>query len=141
MKKSVITLLLVVVFTQAGFSQIDFGPRISFLTSNLTLKNVPSLVDDGSYQVGFQAGVFARLSLASKWYVQPEVLYTASGASLEIVNQRFDYDFDRIDVPVLVGTKLGPVRLNAGPVVRFQLDSKVTLPDGAAVFVNNEFND
>lgn len=44
---------------------------------------------------------------------------TSTSISNEV--KTFDFEFNRLDVPILAGVKLGPLRLNAGPVMSFTI--------------------
>jgi hypothetical protein len=92
-------------------------------TSNITaLENA---------QWGFHGGLFARIKLGPI-YLQPEVVFTTStfeynvdeGASLDVLKKQ---TFNRLSIPLLVGFKLGPVRINAGPAAAIQIGSPEAL--------------
>ncbi|MFN0174533.1 MAG: porin family protein [Saprospiraceae bacterium] len=81
---------------------------------------------------GTQFGAYMRFG--NKFFVQPEVLFNSnktdykigeSGIGEVIRNEKYQY----LDIPVLVGVKLGPLRLNAGPVGHYFLNSKSELTD------------
>jgi hypothetical protein len=66
--------------------------------------------------------------------VKPELYFNAGGGTLEQVvdngpNEVLNVKFSRIDVPVLAGVKLGPIRLNAGPVGSFVISETTDLTD------------
>ncbi len=130
--KKLIAIVLVVFVSIPVFSQIKFGIKAGVSTSSLSmsdLKNVSYL--NTSYTVdaltsakyGFQGGFFMRVTLFGV-YIQPELLLTtrtneytvtditnSSAPVATVVKQ----NFNKLDIPVLVGFKLGPIRLNAGP--------------------------
>ncbi len=74
---------------------------------------------------GLVGGVFVRVG--NSFYVQPEALLSRKGGRLESADPSdptgdLDLRFTNLDVPVLVGVKLGDVlRLNAGPMASFNL--------------------
>ena len=134
MKRSVLTLLLLLAFAGSAFAQIDFGPRFTLITSNIRVPAADPIFDS-DFELGYQVGLFARIKLpGTQWYVQPEALYNVSGGIINEPGGAFDYDIQRLDFPVLVGRKLGPVRVNAGPVIRRNLETKVFVPDGTILF-------
>lgn len=74
----------------------------------------------GESVTGYQAGLMARIKIAMV-YVQPEIYFNTTGGTVEQVVENgpteiLDVQFNRIDIPLLVGLKFGPARINAGPV-------------------------
>ncbi|MGB9746755.1 MAG: porin family protein [Bacteroidales bacterium] len=86
--------------------------------------------------VGFHFGGFARITV-SKFFLQPQVLFSSTGGEVKIREVKFDTTFfrnqrfNRVDIPVLAGYKLGFLRLEAGPVATFTLSRKNDLFDWA----------
>jgi len=81
---------------------------------------------------GTQFGAYMRFG--NRFFVQPEVLFNSnkvdykigeSGVGEVIKNEKYQY----LDIPVLMGVKLGPVRLQAGPVGHYFLKSTSELTD------------
>jgi hypothetical protein len=81
---------------------------------------------------GTQIGGYMRFG--NKFFVQPEVLFNSnkvdykigeSGVGNVIKNEKYQY----LDIPVLMGVKLGPVRLQAGPVGHYFLNATSELTD------------
>ncbi|MDO8367403.1 MAG: outer membrane beta-barrel protein [Saprospiraceae bacterium] len=81
---------------------------------------------------GTQFGGYMRFG--NKFFIQPEVLFNSnkidykigeSGVGEVIKNEKYQY----LDIPVLMGVKLGPVRLQAGPVGHYFLNSRSELTD------------
>ena len=95
--------------------------------------NIEAL-EDASW--GFHGGIFMRLKLLAL-YVQPELVfasntydYTVKTATLTAtLTEVKSQTFNRISVPLLVGFKLGPLRLNAGPAASIQMGSPEALID------------
>ena len=61
-------------------------------------------------------------------HIQPELLFTSAGGKYTVENvtqQLKDEDvkqtFNRVDIPIIIGYKIGPARLVAGPVASFIL--------------------
>src|SRR5690606_17342287 len=77
-------------------------------------------------------GAFVRFSIMG-FYIQPELVFASrtdeykieEGVEAEIVKQKFN----QLDLPILLGAKLGPVRLNAGPAARLLINSPKDLID------------
>lgn len=88
-------------------------------------------VESGDRKLGYHFGAYGRLNLPF-FFVQPELLYTFQNSEITYTDnggsqKSLEIDYSRFDVPVLVGTKLGPVRFGLGPVATFAINS----PDGA----------
>jgi hypothetical protein len=160
MKRFYLLALLMLLILPNAFSQLQFGVKGGIVTSSSTLDK--TLTEDQlkganvdynqlkleatDAQVGFQAGLFGRLSLAAL-YVQPELMFTSTSSKVkvsklidsespdpEIKNQ----EFKKIDIPIMVGWKFGPARLQAGPVGSIMLDKKSAIE--AATEFKEEFN-
>ncbi|WP_375585705.1 porin family protein [Cyclobacterium xiamenense] len=82
-------------------------------------------------KMGYHLGAFARINLPII-FLQPEVLYTNTGGSFS--NNTFNYDvsFDRLDIPVMIGMKLGGLfRIQAGPVASYVFNSDLVARNGS----------
>jgi len=140
MMKKLFTILLVVVLSIPAFSQIKFGIKAGVSTTNLsmaTLKTVTSgttsytveALENAKY--GFHGGAFMRLTILGI-YIQPELLlstrtneYTVKNItnSAAPVTTIVKQNFNKLDIPVMLGFKLGPVRLNAGPAASLLINT------------------
>jgi hypothetical protein len=155
--KKLFAILFVVLISIPAFSQIKFGLKAGVSTTSLsmpTIKTVTSPASSGSntYTVdaltnakyGFHFGAFVRLTFFGV-YLQPEVLFstrTNEYTVKDVTNQASPVSyiakqsFNKLDIPVMLGFKLGPLRLNAGPVGSLLINSPkaiITNPD----FKNN----
>jgi cellobiose-specific phosphotransferase system component IIB len=127
--KKLSVIVLVVLISIPAFSQIKFGLKAGVSTTNLsmaTLKTVTS--GNTSYTVdalttakyGFHGGVFMRITLFVI-YLQPELLFSTRTNEYTVkdiqtnVSSITKQNFNKLDIPVMLGLKLGPLRLNAGP--------------------------
>ncbi len=102
-----------------------------------SLKTKDNLTDENNI-MGYQAGIFARAG-ATGIYFQPELYlgtkgteYTMIQTTAETVEQKAKVKFTTLDLPLLLGTKIGVDKLNlrfmAGPVISFKIDDKTTFP-------------
>lgn len=80
-------------------------------------------------KTGYVGGVYMRFG--SKFFVQPEFVFSAKGGSVNILkggstttSQTLSIEYTNFDIPVLIGFKVGPLRLNAGPMASFKLSDK-----------------
>jgi hypothetical protein len=98
-----------------GFSSL----KINDLTGISDGSDVYDLIT-GDGVMGYHLGLQTRIKIAMI-YFQPELYWNTGGGTLEqVVNggvtEVLEVKFNRIDIPLLVGAKLGPIRLNIGPV-------------------------
>ncbi|MDO9340313.1 MAG: porin family protein [Bacteroidales bacterium] len=137
MMKKLFAIILVVLTAIPVFSQIKFGIKAGIGTTTVptynfdTGANTIDALKTASY--GFHGGVFLRLSLLGI-YLQPEVLLATNsyeynvkmGTNPAVLTKQ---TFNKLDIPVLLGLKLGPLRINAGPVATLQIGTPKALID------------
>jgi hypothetical protein len=134
MMKKLIVLLLVVIISIPVFSQLKFGIKGGAETTKTPTYDVQTGAnniqefEDASW--GFHAGLFARITLLG-FYLQPEAVFASNSFDYNVTTvsgtQLMSQKFNRLSVPVLVGFKLGPLRLNAGPAASIQIGSPKAL--------------
>lgn len=139
MKKLSILLIVVVAMIGTANAQfLKFGLKVGLTSSNVkfdntTLSQVSTtsgakdfLIKQGDAKMGYQFGLFARVK-ALGIFVQPELLFSHSQSEVVIAdvtaNKIYNetQKFNKVDIPVIVGWKLGPARLGLGPVASFNL--------------------
>lgn len=124
MKKTMIMMALMLMAYSAS-AQFTLGPRVTLTSSVLSLKETVANVNDGTAEFGYQYGVFARFRIPIiGLYAQPELLLSNVNNNLTINNTKVNLSFNRIDVPVMLGVKLGLLRVNAGPSFSFLTKAK-----------------
>lgn len=144
--KKLIILSLALFIGQALSAQkiLRFGPRVA--VTSTTMKAGDLIVSDMaglqdlklSFQnsdASLQVGAFARLELLGL-YVQPEVMigstsltYTWDSDDPNMEPLIREEKMFNVNVPVLFGVKLGPIRLQGGPVYGFTFGEKSDLTD------------
>jgi len=144
--KKLFAILVVILLSVPAFSQIKFGLKAGVSTTNLSMETVKTITTGStSYTVdalteakyGFHGGAFVRLSLLGI-YLQPELLFSTRTNEYTVTNVQTSassivkQNFNKIDIPVMLGLKLGPARLNGGPVASLLINSPkdlITDPD------------
>jgi hypothetical protein len=130
--KKFLAFILIAMIAIPAFSQVKFGIKAGVGTTTVPTYNIANgtntieALKSASY--GLHGGVFLRLSLFGI-YLQPEVLL-ATNTYEYTVNSGPDpvkQTFNRLNVPVLLGFKLGPLRINAGPVGTVQIGTPKAL--------------
>ena len=115
---------------QATYSQIDFGIKGGINYNSKSIKDVSDDVFSGAKsKTGFHAGVWSRFKLPLVGlYIRPEVVYTQLSnevvfTSSNIESKTTSYDFQKIDIPILVGKKVFKVaQIFVGPSFQYILD-------------------
>lgn len=119
--KKTFAVLLVTLLALPAFSQLKFGIKAGASTNTVPKYNSST----GSTTItslknaawGFHAGIFLRGELGPV-YLQPEAYFATNTYEYTVnstVNSVLKQSFNRLEIPVLVGLKFGPLRLNAGP--------------------------
>lgn len=118
-------------------AQTEFG-----IKAGLNLTNIKTDMPAGNYQIksssgsklGYHAGGFIRASLFGI-YIQPELLFTSIASEYSVTNPTTTLDtlakqrIGRIDIPLLIGARLGNLRLGVGPVGSIIVSDKNDLSD------------
>ncbi|GAB2605511.1 porin family protein [Spirosoma areae] len=86
--------------------------------------------DNNKNTTGIVGGAFFRFG--QKFFIQPELLFSAKGGSFDLIRsglatQQIDVRLTTLDVPVLIGFRLGPLRLNAGPMASLTISENKSL--------------
>ncbi len=137
MKKQ-ITLLVLVLCSLSAFSQLDLGFRAGLSSSSIKVDDVIKTANgdtefeylQGDATIGFHAGITARISFMGL-FVQPDILFTHSGGEIEVKSLSgenvtttiLEQKFNKIDIPIMVGYKFGPVHAQVGPIASIMLSS------------------
>jgi hypothetical protein len=142
MKKLILVFIAsMFIFTLSNAQLFNYGIKAGIGFSSLKLDDVTG-IDNGSdvYSLitgdgvmGYHVGLQTRIKIAML-VIQPELYFNAGGGTLQQVVDNGPTDvlnvkFNRIDIPVLVGVKLGPARISAGPVGSFVLSETTDLTD------------
>jgi hypothetical protein len=151
--KKLIAILFVVLVSVPAFSQIKFGLKAGVSTTSLSMPTIKTITSgtstftvDGisTAKYGFHGGAFVRLTFFGV-YIQPELLFstrTNEYTVKNVTNQASPVSyvakqsFNKLDIPIMLGFKLGPLRINAGPTGSLLINSPkaiITNPD----FKNN----
>ena len=144
--KNLFVPLALLFFSSSLVAQVKWGPRIGISTSDLSAKDI-TITRPGGFQdlalgikeakYGVQVGAFAQFRLLKLFYLQPEVLFNSNRIDFsvnnfseldglgEVVREKYQY----LDIPLIAGIKLGPIRGGIGPVAKVFLNSTSGLAD------------
>ena len=133
MKRKLFYLTLIALLAPAlSYGQVRIGIRGGINSSKLKSSDE---ITAGDYKItvpnyamlGYHVGLVGQVQLFN-FFVQPELLYTVSRNDIKIFNLNqaapdnatsITQQLNRIDMPVLVGFKMGVFKLEAGPVATF----------------------
>lgn len=127
---------------------LGFGARVGIGTGTYDFNSIPitggTIEPTGERVSGYQAALFMRLSIPRFVYIQPEVQLSRRDYILGIkypaeAKMYKTVCTHRVDIPLLVGIKLGSVRLFGGPVWR--IDSRQRIEGGGDTAFDIIFND
>jgi hypothetical protein len=139
MKRIILISSLAILFLNLS-AQIDFGIKGGLNISNVKASEI--LTDDyrinpaASGNLGYHVGGFLRASMVGI-FIQPELYFSSLSSEFKVedlsgtgtADQLVKQKIGRIDVPVLVGVKLGTFRLGLGPVGSIIVSDKSDLND------------
>ena len=139
--KKLLAIVFVVLVSIPVFSQINFGLKAGVSTTSLSMPTIKTITSgtttftvDGikTAKYGFHGGVFVRLTFFG-FFVQPEFLFSTRTSDYTVTNVQttvataVKQNFNKLDIPVMLGFKLGPLRLNAGPTGSLLINSPKAL--------------
>ncbi|MEN8704271.1 MAG: porin family protein [Polaribacter sp.] len=131
MKKVILVVFLALGLSQVSNAQIDFGIKAGINYNNNgedAFKDATNDIAEGaSAKTGYHAGIWFRGKLPILGlYLRPEIIYTEVKSEFEVLARTEDYNFKKLDVPVLVGKKiLGFAHVFAGPSFQYILEDKI----------------
>jgi len=144
MKKLILTIALLGFTLNSSAQDFSWGPKLSVSSPSFKLQDVrnlengedvANLLEETDPVLGYQMGVFARVSLLGI-YIQPEVLFSNAKSEIqftnvmdenaELVDVVGEVKLNKLDVPVMFGKRFLKIfRVNAGPVFTLLLSQDV----------------
>jgi len=129
------------IFTMADAQMFTWGIKGGIGFSSINMDDITGITDGsdvydlvtGDGVMGYHIGLQSRIKVAMI-LIQPELYFNAGGGTIEQIvdggaTEVLNVKFNRIDIPVLVGVKLGPARINIGPVGSFILSESNDLDE------------
>ena len=128
MKKLILS-LVVVLFAmsyEATAQVFTIGPKLGISSTNINPSESATNFAAGDTKVSYHLGAFARLKVAAI-YIQPEIYFNSVNAVYidNNTNEEYKFEKNKVDIPVLVGFKAGPLRINAGPVASINTNTDI----------------
>jgi hypothetical protein len=142
MKKLIFIAVASFFLVQTSNAQLfNYGIKAGIGFSSLKIEDITGISDGsdvydlvtGDGVMGYHFGLQTRIDLALLM-IQPELYFNAGGGTVEQVvdggaTEILNVKFNRIDIPLLVGVKLGPARINVGPVGSFVISETTDLTE------------
>jgi len=144
MKKLLILFTLAIITFQTQ-AQVRFGIKAGLSTTDLqtgdfqitdrnSLETIKLGVQGANY--GFQFGGSFQIK-TGLFFLQPEILLNSQSIDYRVTDfsegpaftQIVNETYNSLDIPLLVGLKLGPLRLGAGPVGKVHLTNSKGITD------------
>jgi hypothetical protein len=138
--KRIILISTLAMMALSLFAQLDFGIKAGLNISNVKASEV--LTDDyrinpaANGSLGYHVGGFLRASLVGI-FIQPELYFSSISSEYKVedlsgtgtVQELAKQKIGRMDIPVLIGAKLGAFRLGLGPVGSIIVSDQSDLTD------------
>lgn len=127
-----------------SFSQFELGLRAGVSSTDLSPESI--LLNDGETttelsireaKYGFHFGLSTRISIANI-FIEPSFLFNSNTVDYNIDEQIFDTGiistiksetYNNLDIPLMVGLKIGFLRIQGGPVAHIFINSASELTD------------
>jgi hypothetical protein len=152
MKKLILVLAASFFIFQVSDAQLfKYGIKAGIGFSSLKIEELTGIDDGqdvynlvtGEGVMGYHVGVQTQIKVAML-VIKPEVYFNAGGGTVEQVvtggaTEILNVNFSRVDVPLLVGAKFGPARINAGPVGSYVLSETNDLTTLGGEFADYSF--
>lgn len=137
MKRFIISAIVYLCLISTNFGQFELGVKAGISSFDLASDGIIFKDGNSDYKLNFSNaeygvhfGVYSRISFLGL-YIEPAVLFNSNTVNFDLeelsengpLNTLKSETYRNVDIPLLVGTKLGFLRLQAGPVAHFYLDS------------------
>jgi hypothetical protein len=112
-------------------AQVSFGLRAGLNLANVTGKDITGdKIDGNKLKAGFNIGVNAEMAVAPGFYLQPGVLFTTKGTTVDngsSSDSKINLSYIEVPVNFIYKPALGPGKLllGAGPYAAFGVGGKV----------------
>ena len=140
MKKIFLGLLMML--STLSYSQFELGIKTGISSTDLSPKSI--LINNGGNDMtltiqeanyGFHLGLYTRVTIANI-FIEPSFLLNSTSVDYNLTEEIFDSGiissirsetYNNLDIPLMVGIKVGPFRLQGGPVAHIFLNSSSDL--------------
>ncbi len=105
---------------KGGVSSFDLKPGDLIISSNEDLKQFGLKVDQAD--LGIHFGIMTQFNFANL-FIQPEVLLNSNSVNYRVTDfsspqvgeELLKEKYQHVDIPIIIGARLGPLRIGGGP--------------------------
>ncbi|MFT4537021.1 MAG: hypothetical protein ACJA1A_002547 [Saprospiraceae bacterium] len=133
---------LLMMLSTLSYSQFELGVKTGISSFDLTPKSI--IFNNGGNDMtlsikeakyGFHFGLYTRVTIANI-FIEPAFLFNSSSIDYNLSEEIFDTgiissirseSYNNLDIPLMIGIKVGPLRLQGGPVAHIFLNSSSDL--------------
>ncbi|MBN1414460.1 MAG: PorT family protein [Bacteroidales bacterium] len=135
MKHLTLSIVIMVIFSTTAISQMHLGIRGGIYSTWVTADKVEIGTKDVDFSnksnLGFHVGIVAEYK-TSRVFIQPELLYSSVRCDINIDPSEeglTELELKKIDLPVMVGFKIGAFKFQAGPMASVLIKDKSFFKD------------
>ena len=137
MNKIILLIFLTFCISHISNAQIRFGVKGGINYNYNSFSNVKNDVLSGAkIKAGFHTGIWLRAKIPIiGFYIRPELVYTRLRNNViyspeTISSETVSYNFNKLDIPVLLGKKIfGVCNIFAGPSFQYMVSSDFSVSD------------
>ncbi len=119
---------------RGGLSTMDISAKELIVKNKNDINQLGISVSDANY--GVHLGFFAQARIG-KFFIQPEALFNSNSveyrlndfSDANVITTLKKESYQTLDLPIMMGAKFGPLRLQAGPVGHVFINSRSELFD------------
>lgn len=145
MKRIFFTVIILLVVVPVTFAQrFQVGFRIGANVADTSIPKVEmeeGYLVGGKARIGFETALMARLKIIRRLHLQAEFEFSRLGYQLRYVRseseQIIKLHANRVEIPLMLGVDVGPMRLFAGAFFRIAHSEKSNAPSLAKVTFND----
>ena len=134
MKKLFIAAIAVLSFGLANAQEVTYGVKAGLNVAGLNF----SEGDNPDSKIGFNVGGFVEIGISEKFSVQPELLFSAQGATQKIENTDLNWNLNYINIPILAKYYVAEgFAIEAGPQIGILASTNIK-GDGESIDVKDQ---
>ncbi|MBQ2394352.1 MAG: PorT family protein [Alistipes sp.] len=145
MKRIFSTVTMLLVMAATAFAQrFQVGFRVGANVADITIPRVElneEYIVGGKARIGFETALMARLEIIHRLHLQAEFEFSRLGYQLRYVHPEYErlvkLYANRVEIPLMLGVDVGPMRLFAGLYFRIAHSEKSNAPSVAKVGFND----
>ncbi|WP_045113389.1 porin family protein [Microscilla marina] len=124
MKRIYTFILLVLLGTGVAQAQVGFGIKGGLNLA--TFSSLPNGVSNDGARIGLHLGALFQFQISQSFFFQPELMVSQKGGrgAINFLNSSYTTKITTLDIPLLFGAKLNPVRLYVGPAFGFVVSAR-----------------